>query len=53
MVFGTASLCRYLDEFTMGDTFLTQPLIIREVRDVVVISSIVCDGHGVVGVNYI
>lgn len=51
-MFATASSCRYLDEYMMGDTFLNQLLINREV-DMVIVNSLACDGHGIVAVNYI
>lgn len=37
----------------MGDTFLNQLFINREVKDVIIINSLACEGHGIVGVSYI
>ena len=45
---GTASLCRCLDESARGDAFLNLVLINREVKDVVVISRLGCNSHGIV-----
>lgn len=36
----------------MGDTFLNQFLVNREVKDVAVVNSLACDGHGIEGVKY-
>lgn len=47
-VLGTASLCRCLDKSTRGDAFLNLPLVKREVKDVVIISSLGCNSRGIV-----